>query len=118
MARNLTSVAGVTQARAALEDLGRRLHEAADQAAEAAAEDAAEQMRQDVPVDKGEARDSIEVTKVGEGVYEVGPHTDHDVFIEFGTTDMDAQPFVGPAGETQRTEFPKTAAEKLKQAAE
>lgn len=117
MARSMTTVHGIPQARAAIEDLGRRLHEAADEAAEAAAEEAAEQMRQDVAVDEGEALESIEVTKVGEGMYEVGPHSDHDVFLEFGTTTMDAQPFVGPAGESQRTQFPKTAADALSKAA-
>lgn len=53
-------------------------------------------MRRLVPVDTGELRESIEDIEVdGHGVISVG--TDHWEFVEYGTSRMDAQPFIRPA---------------------
>ena len=48
------------------------------------------------PVDTGELRDSIEVEATGDTVYVVVT-ANHWPYLEFGTSRMEAQPFIRPA---------------------
>lgn len=115
--RGSVTVTGMGEVKAALAAAGHRIHDAADQAAEDAAEATADEMRERVAVLTGEAREGIEVVKVGEGMYEVRTGSDHDSELEFGTSDTAAQPFATPAAESQRTQFPKNAASTIGRAA-
>jgi len=54
------------------------------------------------PVDTGALRASIMVTETGEMSAEVGPHTEYESYIEFGTVHMAAQPYMTPAAEGAR----------------
>lgn len=36
---------------------------------------------------------------------EIGPHTDYEQFVEYGTSKMDAQPYMGPAAEKNTPAF-------------
>lgn len=56
-------------------------------------------------VDTGEMRDKIQATEVAtldhlRAAYEAG--ADHSAFVEFGTINMEAQPFFTPAFESAR----------------
>jgi hypothetical protein len=57
---------------------------------------ALEIVQQDVPVDTGELRDSLYVERIGPG-RRIGASADHAMPVEFGTSDMAAQPFLRPA---------------------
>lgn len=48
------------------------------------------------PVDTGNLRSSIKTTPIIMGA-EVGPHADYGAYVEFGTVNMDAQPYLRPA---------------------
>lgn len=61
--------------------------------AEAALEDA--QMH--VPVDTGELRDSLHIEDGDDGAKMVVAETDHWLYVEFGTSVMEATPFLRPA---------------------
>jgi HK97 gp10 family phage protein len=60
------------------------------------AEAVADYARSIVPVDTGELHDSIEVVEV-EGGWAVQVGTDHWLFIEFGTSEIAAEPFMRPS---------------------
>lgn len=72
-----------------------------------AARDAAVEARSLAPVgDTGELRDSISVGLEGDGRFasigaEIGPTVDYAPFVEYGTSRMAPQPFIGPAVEAQ-----------------
>lgn len=36
---------------------------------------------------------------------EIGPHTDYEAYVEYGTSKMDAQPYMGPAAEKNTPAF-------------
>ena len=55
-------------------------------------EKVAAEMRQNVPVDTGTLRDSIQVTD--DGVDVTAPYA---AFVEYGTSDTAPQPYAGPA---------------------
>ena len=48
------------------------------------------------PVDTGELQRSIKIGDI-EGGKSIGPDTDYDVYVEFGTRRMSAQPYMRPA---------------------
>lgn len=54
-----------------------------------------------VPVDTGKLQKSIE-TKDIKGGKGIGPDTDYDIYVEFGTSKMAAQPYMRPALIEQR----------------
>jgi HK97 gp10 family phage protein len=54
------------------------------------------------PHDTGYLRDSIIVTEKGEMSAVVGPHTDYEIYVEFGTYKMAARPYLTPAAEGAR----------------
>lgn len=70
-----------------------RANVVADAVKRAALEKIAERARELVPVETGATRDSIVVNESEDGV-EVG---EAGVFLEYGTTNMRAEPFLGPA---------------------
>jgi HK97 gp10 family phage protein len=74
-----------------------------------AAEAIRDEARRNVPVDTGRLRDNI-VAKVDEKQAKVGVF-DRDsyyaMFVEFGTSDQQAQPFLGPAAELERSRLVK-----------
>lgn len=54
------------------------------------------------PVDTGNLANSISTTIIGDGRFgsmtvEVGPTADYGIYQEFGTSVMEANPFMGPA---------------------
>jgi len=66
--------------------------------------------RQLAAVDTGEMRDKIEITKhprYGSQIGTLEAKADHSIFIEYGTVNMDAQPFMTPAAEQGRRLFNK-----------
>lgn len=65
------------------------------------AEQVAEIARDMAPVDTGRLRGSIDVQRDGNN-HAVVTDVPYAPFIEFGTTRMPAQPFLGPAAETVR----------------
>jgi HK97 gp10 family phage protein len=50
------------------------------------------------PVDTGTLESSITSDIDGLSA-EIGPHTDYEAFVEYGTSKMNAQPYMGPAFE-------------------
>lgn len=73
--------------------------------------------RQLAAVDTGEMRDSIEITKQprpGSLIGTLEAKAEHSGFVEYGTVNMDAQPFMTPAVEQGRRMFNKRTREVLK----
>jgi len=67
-------------------------------------------MKQIVPVDTENLRDRIEALPDGDR-YTVGPRgVDYAGYVEYGTSKMRAQPYVRPAAEWARGEFPRRVA--------
>ncbi len=76
----------------------------------------AEEMRRLAPVDSGALRESIHVVK---GAVEIGgqvggKHRHYALFVEFGTVDMPAQPFIRPAVDVSRNRIERAIALRLK----
>jgi HK97 gp10 family phage protein len=68
-------------------------------------------------VDTGEMRDKIEITKYpryGSQIGTLEAKADHSIFVEYGTVNMDAQPFMTPAAEQGRRLFNKRVRAVLK----
>jgi len=59
------------------------------------------------PVDTGALKASIKADKESALLWTVAPHTEYAVYVEFGTRRMRAQPYMRPAAERVRVEFPK-----------
>lgn len=55
-----------------------------------------------VPVDTGRLRASIRPARLGQAQWEVAPHTDYAGFVEFGTRNQPAQPYLRPSFERNR----------------
>lgn len=79
----------------------------ADVARRAALEKIAEVARSRVAVDTGETRDSITVTDDGVEVGGAG------LFLEYGTVNMPAEPFLGPSAESVKQSFAQEFREAL-----
>lgn len=62
-----------------------------------------------VPVDTGRLRDSIRITQTGKAAYNVGPgdEVEYAEYVEYGTSRTPAQPYMRPAIEDARREFPR-----------
>lgn len=75
------------------------------------AQDTAATARELAPVDTGALRDSIEATHEGSGAYDVGPSVSYAPFVEFGTSVMGPQPFMGPAADAHEAELEAAIAE-------
>lgn len=85
---------------------------AANKALRAGAEILQEEMSKRAPRDTGKLAESIETSKVktkdGVKFIEVGPNKDtnwRSKFVEFGTSKMNAKPFMAPAVESKKSEI-------------
>jgi len=79
-----------------LDAILRNLGKNTSAATEEIASDIVELARENAPVDTGELRDSIRVEVDGND-HTVVVGADHGAFVEFGTSKMAAQPYLGPA---------------------
>lgn len=84
---------------------------AAAQTLARAAERAAEDARSLAPVDTGELRGSISVVAHSPLEVSVVASAPHAAMVEFGTTQMAAQPFMTPAAQMQRASLLHNARE-------
>lgn len=103
-------IRGLKKLQARADRLVQEVRDAAEAAVTEAAEEVRADMIQNVPTDRGALRDSIraDVDKKTLSA-EVGPRGRdqyYGYFQEFGTKNMPAQPFAGPAGEVARKSFP------------
>ena len=58
------------------------------------------------PVDTGALQASIKAKKLAETEWEIAPDTEYAIYVEFGTRKMAAQPYMRPAAEKIRAEYP------------
>ena len=82
---------------------------AADHASSEAAAKLARRAKINAPVAKingGTLRASIKDEKIKTGVYEVSTNIEYAPYVEFGTSKMRAQPYMQPAIDETRKEFP------------
>ena len=79
---------------------------AADHASAEAAAKLARRAKEIVPVDNGVLKSSIVDGKRKTGVYEVSTNVEYAPHVEFGTLHMRAQPYMQPAIDETRKEFP------------
>lgn len=63
-----------------------------------------------VPVDTGTLRDSLEISVDDDGGVIVGTPVEYAPFVEFGTSDTPAQPFLRPAADSASTEVEQAVA--------
>ena len=73
--------------------------------------------RQLAAVDTGEMRDKIEITKhprYGSLIGTLEAQAEHSIYVEFGTVDQIAQPFMHPAVEEGRKMFRRETRDVLK----
>ena len=99
-----SSVEGTAALRRDLARIPRQVAEAAQTAVMAAADAVADDARTQAPVLTGALRDSITV-QTDEPDVVVDARADYAGYVEFGTSDAPAQPFLGPAVETERTKL-------------
>jgi|SRR5690625_3152176 len=101
-----------------LSAMGPAIVAAAEEAVDESATQTRKEMQDRVRVDTGALRDSIRIE--GEGLEKrVGPgdeERDKALANEFGTSKMSAQPYVVPAMEIARRDFPNVLADKLNKA--
>lgn len=77
---------------------------------ERSAEAMAQTARQLAPVETGLLRGSITAEVTGLQA-EVGPNVDYAVFVEYGTSRMAPQPFMGPAGDLHEAGYADSLAD-------
>src|SRR3990167_6567527 len=63
------------------------------------------------PVDTGRLRNSIHAEKISDNEVIVSDNVEYGVFVEFGTSKMPPQPFLTPAMDLVRIEFPSIIAQ-------
>ena len=66
-----------------------------------------------VPVDTGALKASIKAEKETETAWTVAPTTEYAIYVEFGTRKMSAQPYMRPAAEKIRKEYPDLVVETI-----
>lgn len=64
------------------------------------------------PVDTGAMRSSIASEPIKNGA-QVGPHTDYAAYVEFGTINMNAQPYMTPAVEAKKDAVRRVVGEEV-----
>ena len=79
----------------------RQLEQEFQQVVEIAARHVETKAKDDVPVDTGATKNSINATQEGELAWRVGPTTEYAPFLEYGTRYMIARPFLIPAVEVE-----------------
>lgn len=78
-----------------------KLKNALNENRDAVAEELVKKARSKAPVVTGQLRDSITIIRVFSNL-EVGPTVNYAPYVEFGTSKMEAQPFLQPATEEIR----------------
>jgi HK97 gp10 family phage protein len=101
----------------AIEGLNEIADEIIPEAVEAALMEAAEEAmrfaRSIVPVDTGTLRDSIDILEQGDDYVVIGTDLEYAAYVEFGTSRMSAQPYIGPAADAMSSRFSEIFAEEL-----
>jgi len=64
-----------------------------------------------VPVDTGALKASVRAEQESELAWTVAPATEYAIYVEFGTRRMSAQPYMRPAAEKIRQEYPDLVVE-------
>jgi HK97 gp10 family phage protein len=88
----------ITAETAALQSKAAALSGLSDAAGELAAVAVAERAAELAPVDTGELRGSISHQKLGDG-WAVVASAPHAAYVEYGTSKMEAQPYLRPAAQ-------------------
>lgn len=103
-------VRGLKQLQKRADRLVKEVRDAGEAAVTEEAEEVRDEMVRNVPVDQGDLRDSIRAdVDTRTFTAEIGPRGRdqyYGYFQEFGTKNMRAKPFAGPAGEVARRSFP------------
>lgn len=89
-----------------LPKLGRELPPKCNQTVQKAALKCETYAKDVCPVDTGALRNSIEAHSVDANTWEIAPHTEYAIYVEFGTRKMAARPYMRPAAEKIRKEYP------------
>lgn len=111
MADVKVTIEGAPELKRLLEQTGHRLTEAVRNAVSEAALACETTAKRATPVDTGRLRSSIGVTKESGGLAaDVGTNVEYAPHVEYGTVNQTAQPFMKPAREKTRREFPETVA--------
>lgn len=110
-------VTGTGKLKAQLVEMAKRMEAAGRQAELEGAQDVREDMQAFVPVDSGHLRDSIRIEDGATGL-QVGPgdEVDYAMFVEYGTSEMSAQPYAGPAADRARMTFTDTVRDTVRRA--
>src|SRR5690606_6884223 len=108
-------ITGMGKLRSQLTRLAVDMSKAADRAEREAAEETKRVMQELVPVDSGRLRDAIRIQEGASGL-EVGPGDEitYSMYVEYGTSEMSAQPYAGPAADVARSQFRDTVAETVR----
>lgn len=116
MARVRVRVIGEDRILARLRDIIDAMKSGSANGSRDAAEFIKDRAQELVPVDTGRLRDSIRVTEVGPRTFTVGPgdEVEYAEYVEFGTSRMAAQPYMRPAAELARREFPQRVARRIR----
>ena len=116
MARVRVRVIGEERILARLRDMIEAMRKGGDEGSREVAEFIKDRAQQLVPVDTGRLRDSIRVNELGPRSYSVGPgdEVEYAEYVEFGTSRMAAQPYMRPAAELARQEFPRRVARRIR----
>jgi HK97 gp10 family phage protein len=84
--------------------VARRMERAFEIAVQETAENIRDEARASAPVQTGALKNSIEARMEG-STAEVSAGVDYAPFVEYGTSNMAARPFMFPASEIERTRF-------------
>jgi HK97 gp10 family phage protein len=106
-------VIGVDAAIAKFLALGKVSDAAVEAGEKAGAEDVLTGAQARVPVDTGNLRDSLTTASDPEGGTLVGTEVDYAVFVEYGTSDTPAQPFLRPALDAEQADVTSAIATAL-----
>lgn len=108
-------ITGMGKLRSQLTRLAADMAKAGDRAEQEMAEETKRVMQELVPVDSGRLRDAIRIQEGAQGL-EVGPGDEvtYSMYVEYGTSEMSAQPYAGPAADVARSRFRDTVAETVR----
>ena len=70
--------------------------------------------KQNCPVDTGALRQSIQTRQTGDTTIVVSPQKNYAGYVEFGTKNMEAQPYMGPAWDKHKEGLAKDVTSEIK----
>jgi HK97 gp10 family phage protein len=88
-----------------LNNMPRFVRESGDKICSEAASQASKEARRIVPVRTGRLKRSIRKEQTGQGAYRVGSKVEYAGYVEYGTSRMQAQPYLRPAAELVNTQL-------------